>query len=108
MVGGPLISNLLLNQQSVFDADAFTENAIPSYPAVDQSSIVSNLISVSADGLYDVQVIVAADPADDVANLERSRIDRDNGAKLAGLDPPFIEFPRGRNDTVVPPRSFSM
>jgi hypothetical protein len=70
--------------------DAFAENAIPSYPAVDQSSIVPDLISITIDGLYDVQVVVAAHSAEhDVADLERRRIDRDDGAKLTGPDPPL-------------------
>src|SRR5262245_40234328 len=72
---------LRVNRQSVFNMDAFAENAIRSNPAVDQSLIVADLISSSVDGLHDVQIVVAANPAEhDVADLECRRIDRSNGA----------------------------
>jgi hypothetical protein len=67
--------------QSIVNADAFAENAIRPYPSVDQSSIVSDLISLSIDRLHDVQIVAAMNPAEhDVADLERRRVDRDNGA----------------------------
>src|SRR5215510_865858 len=72
---------------SVFNADAPTKYGIWSHPSIYETSIVANLVSITLYGLYNVQIVVAADSTQhDVADDERRSLDRRNCAKLARFD----------------------
>jgi hypothetical protein len=72
---------------SVFNADALTEYGIWSHPSIYETSIVANLVSIALYGLYNVQIVVAADSTQhDVADGERRSVYWLNCAKLARFD----------------------
>ena len=73
---------------SGFNADALAENGIGSNPAIDETAIVPNLVTIALNGFHDVEVVVAAHSAQhDIADRQRCRIDFTNRAKLAGFNP---------------------
>jgi hypothetical protein len=72
---------------SVFNTDALAKDGIRSHPSVDETSIVPNLVSITLDGLHNVQIVVAADSTQhDVADGEPRRVYGRNSTKLARFD----------------------
>jgi hypothetical protein len=72
---------------SVLNADALAENGMRSHPSVDETSIVPDLVSITLDGLHNVQIVAAADAIQhDIADRKHRRIYWGNRAKLARLN----------------------
>jgi hypothetical protein len=73
-----------ISRQSGLDANAFAKNTIRSYPSVDQSPIVTDLIAWTTDRLDEVQIFVPAYLAKhDVSDRESGTINRRYSAELA-------------------------
>ena len=69
------------------DFHALAVDVFRSDPAVDEPTVVANLIAGMLNSFYDVEVLVAGDLAQyDVTNLQHRGIDRYDSAQLAGLD----------------------
>ena len=82
-----IVLRRILVPHSVLDLHEATENAICANPAIDATSIVSNLKTVLLDRLYDMKILCPSHFAkNDIVDRERRCVYRRHGAELSRLD----------------------